>query len=129
MVIEYLWKHGNEADISELVDYICKAEKNESRRHRKSVYVSLVQTHLPRLQREGIVNVNRGKVYLINIPPEVEKFIPIKNSKIERNLWPLSYIFFSLLALLVSLILASSEGVIFSLLLLALAIFHWISTR
>ncbi|AEC52107.1 hypothetical protein PNA2_1192 [Pyrococcus sp. NA2] len=129
MVIEYLRKHGNEADISELVNYICRAEKNESRRHRKSVYVSLVQTHLPKLQREGIVNVKRGKVYLMNMPSEVSTFITIKNGRVERNLWPLAYLFFSSLTLLASLIIASSEGTIFSLLLLALAIFHWISTR
>ncbi|HII60866.1 DUF7344 domain-containing protein [Pyrococcus horikoshii] len=126
-VIEFLREHNNEAEVSELVEYICKAEGNEDRRHRKSVYVSLVQTHLPRLQREGIVNVERGRVYLLGVPSEVHTFIELKNE--GKNLWPLAYLIFSSISLLVSLALASSEGVIFSLILLALSIFHWICTR
>ncbi|WP_084207608.1 DUF7344 domain-containing protein [Pyrococcus abyssi] len=126
MVIEYLKSHSGEAEISELVDYICKSEGNERRRHRKSVYVSLVQTHLPRLQREGIVNVKRSRVYLLDVPSEVHAFITIKNAK--RNMWPIVYLIFSAVALSTSLLIASSEGVIFSLFLLALAVLHWVLT-
>ncbi|AFK22210.1 hypothetical protein [Pyrococcus sp. ST04] len=122
MVVEFLRKNNNTAEISQLVDYIAKMEGNESRRHRKSIYVSLVQTHLPKMEREGIIKVERGRIMLVNVPKEVDKYIDIEKSS---SMWPIIYACFSCIGLIFSLLRGSGEGVIISLILLGLALAHW----
>ncbi|MFA4640711.1 DUF7344 domain-containing protein [Pyrococcus kukulkanii] len=122
-VVECLRKNHGKAEIGEIVDYIANLEGNNTRRHRKSIYVSLVQTHLPKMEREGIVRVNRGTVELLDVPKEVDRYMKIKKTSVT---WPLIYVTFSGIALIASLLRNSSEGVIISLLLLGVAIFHWI---
>jgi len=126
MIIEYLMKSDTKtAKISDLVDYICQKEGNESKRHRKSVYVSLIQTHIPRLKREGFITTERDEIYLKNVPSDVEKYI----SSEEVILWPHIYVTVSFLFLLASLVLNNGLGVVMSLVLLGLAIFQWVTKK
>ena len=57
--VEYLLGEGEQTSISELVSYVVDREDapgDDS--HRKSVYSSLRQTHLPKLEEYGIVEYN-----------------------------------------------------------------------
>ncbi|ASJ17466.1 hypothetical protein A3L04_10500 [Thermococcus chitonophagus] len=122
-VIECLKQNHGKAEIGKIVDYIAELEGNNTRRHRKSIYVSLVQTHLPKMEREGIIKVERGNVELLKIPQEVERYMKTRDT---LNFWPIIYVVFSGAALIASLIRKSNDGVIIALLLLALAVLHWI---
>lgn len=77
-ILEHLLKNGGEADIDEIISRILEFENKERNyKSRKSVYVSLMQTHLPRLEREGIVKYERnlGKIVLINLPEDLNMYV------------------------------------------------------
>ncbi len=59
LLIEFLQRKNGSAELRDVVEYIAEREGNTDRKHRKSVYVSLMQTHLPKLEREGIVTFSR----------------------------------------------------------------------
>ncbi|AEH24903.1 DUF7344 domain-containing protein [Pyrococcus yayanosii] len=124
-IIEFLQKNGKEAEISELVDYITKIEGNTSRRHRKSVYVSLVQTHLPKLKREGIVEIKRGTIRLLQVPDDVNAYIVVRKKK---NIWAMAYALLASISLIGAALKVNPEGVMISLAFLALSLFHWAKT-
>jgi DNA-binding transcriptional ArsR family regulator len=70
-ILKHLSENGGEANVEELISRILTLENKERNyKTRKSVYVSLMQTHLPRLEREGIVRYDRkmGKIVLIALP-------------------------------------------------------------
>ncbi|NHW88773.1 MAG: hypothetical protein HA490_03875 [Archaeoglobales archaeon] len=76
-IAEHLAKNGGEAEIEDIISSILDLE-NKERNHksRKSVYVSLMQTHLPKLEKEGIVRYDKrlGKLYLVNVPEGFELY-------------------------------------------------------
>lgn len=58
-VIEFLFEHDRQATIRELSEHIAALESGEEpppRNIRQSVYVSLHQTHLPKLEGLGVVD-------------------------------------------------------------------------
>ncbi|ASI98363.1 DUF7344 domain-containing protein [Thermococcus celer] len=79
LMIEYLQKMEGNAELRELVEYIAEREGDTDRKHRKSVYVSLVQTHIPKLEREGVVTFDRGVVKLLRIPDNVTVYMETVN--------------------------------------------------
>ncbi len=77
LVIEYLQKREGRADLREVVEYIAEKEGNTERKHRKSIYVSLMQTHIPKMQREGIISYEHGTLRLIRVPPDVSLYMEV----------------------------------------------------
>lgn len=69
-VLEYLHDHEGVVELSELAEALANWESDDdtyiTHRDRKRAYVSLYQTHLPKLDRAGIVEYNqpRGTVEL-----------------------------------------------------------------
>ncbi|WP_461864863.1 DUF7344 domain-containing protein [Thermococcus sp.] len=77
LVIEYLQKREGKADLRELVEYIAEKEGNTERKHRKSIYVSLMQTHIPKMQREGVISYEHGTIKLIKVPLNVNLYMEV----------------------------------------------------
>lgn len=115
-IIEHLSENGGEASVEDLISAILNSENKERNcRTRKSVYVSLMQTHLPRLEKEGVVRYNRnmGKIVLINLPEDLKLYAETVG-KFDIP-WSIYYLSLSILVLLIglffnnfSLIIASS---------------------
>jgi len=105
--IKILKDLGGEAHIREVVRRIAKFEgKENDRKVIKSIHVSLLQTHIPRLERAGIISYHSGVIKLIELPLELEYYIEI----VERGdiPWCIYYLVFSFAALIVSIILQNS---------------------
>lgn len=81
LLIEYLQKFDGRAELRDVVEYIAEKEGNTDRRHRKSVYVSLMQTHIPKLEREGVVAFERGVITLLRVPDNVTLYMEV----VQRN--------------------------------------------
>ncbi|HDZ36433.1 MAG TPA: hypothetical protein ENH81_05950 [Thermococcus sp.] len=79
LMIEFLQERNGHAELRDIVEYIAEKEGDTARKHRKSVYVSLMQTHIPRLEREGVVAFNHGVVTLLKIPDDVTVYIEVVN--------------------------------------------------
>ena len=107
-VIEFLQKSNGEADLRDLVRYIAEKEGNTDRKHRKSVYVSLIQTHIPKMEREGIIEFKHGTIKLIRIPENVDVYMEIVNKNDVR--WATVYTILALSSVILSYIAQSWEG-------------------
>ncbi|NJE00534.1 hypothetical protein [Thermococcus sp. JdF3] len=79
LMIEFLQERDGHAELRDIVGYIAEKEGDTDRRHRKSVYVSLVQTHIPKLEREGVIAFNHGVVTLLKIPDDVTVYMEVVN--------------------------------------------------
>ncbi|WP_148882843.1 DUF7344 domain-containing protein [Thermococcus aciditolerans] len=79
LMIEFLQGRDGHAELRDIVEYIAEKEGDTDRRHRKSVYVSLVQTHIPKLEREGVIAFNHGVVTLLKIPDDVTVYMEVVN--------------------------------------------------
>jgi len=102
-MIEYLRRSEGRAELRDMVEYIAETEGNTDRRHRKSVYVSLIQTHIPRLEREGVITFRHGIVTLVKVPDDVTIYM----ETVEKNdiSWSSFYIGLSLMFLAIALYL------------------------
>lgn len=103
-IVEHLMKNGGEAELEDIISSILTLE-NKERNHksRKSVYVSLMQTHLPKLEREGVIRYDRrlGKISLISVPEGVEVYAEtVKRFDIP---WSFYYLFLAILTALIGL--------------------------
>jgi len=82
MVLYYLREYGAPASVQEIAERIAALE-NEippeelSRQQRKRVYVSLYQTHLPKLNEAGIIEYddNEGMVSLTDRALEIDTYL------------------------------------------------------
>ncbi|WP_158237441.1 DUF7344 domain-containing protein [Halegenticoccus soli] len=64
LVVDYLLQNGD-ATRRELAEHVAEAEGAENERAYKSVYVSLHQTHLPKLEVYGVVRFDEGAGALV----------------------------------------------------------------
>ncbi|WP_456420710.1 DUF7344 domain-containing protein [Thermococcus sp.] len=98
LMIEYLRKSDGSAELRDMVEYIAESEGNTNRKHRKSVYVSLVQTHIPKLEREGVITFRHGVITLVRVPDDVTVYMEtVMKNDIS---WSSFYIGLSLIFLL-----------------------------
>ena len=65
-MIIFLIENGGNATVAEITDYIVSKSKKDGYRIRKSVYVSLTQSHIPMLEREGFLRLERDMVFIEN---------------------------------------------------------------
>lgn len=76
-VLEYLWDEESQTTLRDVVEWIATVESNESpppTNVRNSVYVSLHQTHLPKLDDVGIIeyDTNRKTITLQEAARDVD---------------------------------------------------------
>jgi hypothetical protein len=59
LLLKRLVEKGGESSLEDVISYICVNEDDEECRNRKSVYISLKQTHIPKLEKARIVAFDR----------------------------------------------------------------------
>ncbi len=93
-VIERLRRNGERLDLRTVSERIAAEESGESpppRNHRQSVYVSLHQTHLPKLDRLGIVDYDRSSKR-IRCDDGIDALVPyLDGPETGRRFTPTSY--------------------------------------
>lgn len=74
-MIEHLRSNNGSLTLDVIIDHLIEIEKNLSiaKNLRRSIKISIVQTHIPMLERTGIVTFNNhtNEVRLIRIPDDV----------------------------------------------------------
>jgi len=102
MVLYYLREYSGSATVQELASQIAALE-NEipvsdlTRQQRKRVYVSLYQTHLPKLEQTGIIEYDdeREEVFLTDRVGEIDSYLtPATGSEYS---WQLHYLALSVI--------------------------------
>lgn len=129
-IVEHLAKNGGEAEIEDIISSILDLE-NKERNHksRKSVYVSLMQTHLPKLEKEGIVRYDKrlGKLYLVNVPEGFELYTETVG-KYDIP-WSIYYFSLSILIAAIGLYFSNISSVIVSAVFAASAAINILSQK
>lgn len=112
-VIDFLSEHGGHATIRELSEHIATLESGEDpppRNVRQSVYVSLHQTHLPKLQGLGVVDYDTDSkdIDLRERATRLEAYMDRKDSDTD----PLSLIYVAIgtIGILLTLMALGSDG-------------------
>jgi len=107
LLIEYLRNSEGKAELREVVEYIAEREGSTDRKHRKSVYVSLIQTHIPKLEREGVITFKHGVITLIRVPDDVTIYMEtVKKNDIS---WSSFYIGLSAIFLVAGIYIRNFE--------------------
>jgi len=122
LMIEFLQKSNGHADLREVVEYIAEREGATDRRHRKSVYVSLIQTHIPKLQREGVVSFEHGVVTLLEIPEDVTVYMELVNK--HDISWSVFYMGSSIMFIIAGLYLGSPPLIVTAVIYLIISLVH-----
>ncbi|NJE62012.1 hypothetical protein [Thermococcus sp. 21S7] len=122
LMIEYLKEKKGRAELRELVEYIAEREGDTNRKHRKSVYVSLVQTHIPKLEREGVITFNHGVVTLLKIPDDVTVYMEVVNK--HDISWSTFYMGTSIIFIIAGWYLGSMPLLFASIVYLAISLIH-----
>ncbi|WP_170218359.1 DUF7344 domain-containing protein [Palaeococcus ferrophilus] len=103
LLIEYLQSKEGKAELRDAVEFIAEKEGNTDRKHRKSIYVSLIQTHIPKMEREGIISYHSGVVTLVKVPENVTVYMEmVKKNDIS---WSSFYIGMSLIFAVAALVI------------------------
>jgi hypothetical protein len=118
-LLEYLSKNDGVADLDSAISHILTCEGKEvTNKTRKSVYVSLLQTHIPKLESENILKFvkSEGKIVLLHLPDDIKMYL----ETVERGdiSWGMYYFFLSLIALGASVYLSNLFGILLSILLM-----------
>lgn len=93
-VLHYLSQHDGPVELRELADEVARWETGSeslTRKQRKRVYVSLYQTHIPRLADSGVIeyDADTGLVELVDRAQDIDRYISKPGG--ERP-WPLYYV-------------------------------------
>lgn len=114
MVLYYLRQYGGAASVQELAGEIAALENDVqiddlTRQQRKRVYVSLYQTHLPKLEETGIIEYDDddGHVQLTDRAVEIDDYLTATDEPEYR--WQLHYLVLAVAGGL--LLLLSAAGV------------------
>lgn len=105
-VLHYLSRQSDSVPLRELADEVARWETGDetlSPQQRKRVYVSLYQTHIPRLADAGMIefDADSGLVNIAEQAREIDKYV--KNQSNARR-WPIYYIVVGLLGVSVYLV-------------------------
>ncbi|AKB17785.1 MULTISPECIES: hypothetical protein [unclassified Methanosarcina] len=100
-VLEILHKQGNQSirSLSEEIARLESGEKEPKSTVRKSIYVSLLQTHIPKMESLGVVNYDREQD-LVELLPAAGDF-DIYMETVPKGDIPWSYFYIGLSALAV----------------------------
>ena len=122
LMIEFLQQKEGHAELRDLVEFIAEREGDTDRKHRKSVYVSLVQTHIPKLEREGVITFDHGIITLLRIPEDVTVYMEVVNK--HDISWSAFYMGTSLIFLVAGWYLGSLPLIFAALVYLAISLVH-----
>jgi len=122
LMIECLREKDGRVELRELVEYIAEKEGATDRKHRKSVYVSLVQTHIPKLEREGVITFNHGVVTLLKIPEDVTVYMEVVNK--HDISWSTFYMGTSIIFIIAGWYLGSMPLLLAAIVYLAISLIH-----
>ncbi len=127
LTVEFLRLNKGSADLRELVEFIAEREGKTDRKHRKSIYVSLVQTHIPKLEREGVVEFHGGTLTLLRVPSDVTVYMEVVK---KRDIsWSTFYVIMSLMFISLGVFLENHHLVLASFTYLLVAIVHHLRIR
>lgn len=104
LLLRELTEVGDEATVRELSERLAAKETGTwppPRSDRKSVYVSLIQTHLPKLDRAEVIEYDEGakSVRLCREINRVEPYLEAPREESERP-WPVYYVAIAALGVL-----------------------------
>jgi hypothetical protein len=120
---------GGEACLREIVRRIADREVNLKKgmprtKLIKSIHVSMLQTHIPKMQRAGLIKYDpvNNIVHLMEFSPEFRYYLEV----IEKGdiSWSLYYLILSLLGVTISLVLSNLLAGIIAICFLLAAIIH-----
>lgn len=111
-VLEYLWEHERQTCLRDVVEWMAAIEADESpppKNVRNSVYVSLHQTHLPKLDNAGIIDYDKDRktIVLREAARDVDVYMEVITK--YGITWAAYYLGLAVLSLLV--VVASDLGV------------------
>lgn len=122
---------GGESCLREIVRRIAENEGDldSDKRLLKSVHVSLLQTHLPKMESAGLIQYDRvtSTVHLLELPSEFRYYLEI----VEKHdiPWSLYYLILSGLGVGFSMFLGNFLAIVLSLCFLTAALVHTYQTR
>ncbi|ASJ08442.1 hypothetical protein A3L11_04010 [Thermococcus siculi] len=122
LMIEFLQQKDGHAELRDMVEFIAEREGDTDRKHRKSVYVSLVQTHIPKLEREGVITFDHGVITLLRIPDDVTVYMEVVNK--HDISWSAFYMGTSVIFLIAGWYLGSLPLIFAALVYLAISLVH-----
>jgi len=143
-VLSYLRQEGGPVDLVDLADEIAAWENDTpvedlTSQQRKRVYVSIYQTHVPKLEDAGVVDYDResGLVQLASRAEEIDDYLQGEEERVPWQLYYLglavvSAVFYFLVSFDVSVfaaIDAFTAGLIIIVAFAALAVAHFLYTR
>ena len=139
-ILYYLYTRGEPATIDELAGQIAAWENDITVEElddtaRRRVYVSLYQTHLPKLDDFGIADYDRddGTVTLTEQAEEIVSYLPVEESERRDFTWYYVGLSAGAVALLVAvaaeLLAPAIAAVLIALGLLGLVAFQFVSRR
>jgi len=113
-LLKVLRKVGGRSSLREVVRKIAEVEGVSARGLIESIRVSVLQTHIPKMRRAGIIEYDRAtdKVYLLELPPKFRYYLEVVEGKdISWSLYYLVLSIFGVVAMvlgnLLALVLAS----------------------
>jgi hypothetical protein len=115
-LLSVLEELGGKACLREIVKRVAEREEGEDfdKKLEKSIHVSLLQTHFPKMQNAGIIEYDEktGIVRLQELPKEVRYHLEIVGK--GDIPWSMYYLLLSILGLAASLMLHSILGITLS---------------
>jgi len=115
-----------EASLRELVRRIAKTIGNPGdKKLVKSIYISMIQNHIPKMERVGLIKYDRlnGTVYLLKLPQELRYYL-YANEDMKNEAWNIYYLTLSIAGIITSLILKNYLAGMISICFLVISIFH-----
>lgn len=93
LVLKHLYKAKGELEKGELIERVCEEEFNAprdkiDRKERKRVYVSLSQTHLPKLEASHAIHMERDSIGLGTTAGQLLEYIDVQKSGLRSLLGP-----------------------------------------
>lgn len=95
LVLRRLDEIGGESDTSDLAEYVASVENDKpqsalSAQERKRVYVGLYQSHLPKMDEEGVLEVDDDGT--VRMGPRAEEVLSfLRDPAGDSGLWPAVY--------------------------------------
>jgi len=106
-LLKVLRKVGGRSSLREVVRKIAEVEGVSARGLIESIRVSVLQTHIPKMRRAGIIEYDRAtdKVYLLELPPKFRYYLEVVEGKDIS--WSLYYLVLSIFGVVASLVLGN----------------------
>jgi hypothetical protein len=114
-LLKHLVEKGGESSLDEAISYICVSEGDRELRNRKSVYISLKQTHIPKLEKARIIVFDKRR-NMIKLEEKCMKDVKMYLELVEGSdiPWSKYYLILSIMTGIFSLYIFDLWGVLIS---------------